>query len=98
MSIIEQLKRSGSGKEIKGQSIMDVERFAEDTRHMVVFDVLSWDCPVGDKGDRIRIFLSDKGHEQAINSERRGEMKIIRHARVYKGDLFYDTLKRDHEI
>ena len=75
MSIIEQLKRPGSGKEIKGQSIMDVERFAEDTRHMIVFDVLSWDCPVGDKGERIRIFLSDKGHEQALYSEKRGEMK-----------------------
>ncbi|MCL2580400.1 MAG: DUF5720 family protein [Oscillospiraceae bacterium] len=33
-----------------------VERFAEDTRHMIVCDVISRDCPIGDKGRRMRIF------------------------------------------
>jgi len=95
MSIKEQLKQPGkSGKKITGQDIMALERFMEDTRHMIVYDVLEWECPVGDKGERIRIFLSDEGYQQAIESEGRGEMKILRHARVRKGDLFYDTPER----
>lgn len=40
-SILEQLKQPERGKEITGHDIMDLERFAEDTRHMIVFDVLS---------------------------------------------------------
>ena len=98
MRIIDQLKQPGRGKEIKGQDIMDFQRFAEDTRHMLIFDVLSWDCPVGDKGERIRIFLTDTGYKQALDSEGRGEMKIVRHARVSNGYLFFDTPKRGHEI
>jgi len=68
MSIKEQLKKPGqpgSGKKITGADLMAFERFSEDTRHMIVFDVLEWECPVGGKGERIRIFLSDDGYEKA---------------------------------
>ena len=85
------------GKPIVGQDEMALERFAEDTQHMIVFDVLTWDCPVGDKGERVRVFLTDEGYSQAVQSQERGEMKIIRHARVRKGDIFYDAPERDHE-
>jgi hypothetical protein len=85
------------GKSITGQDLMALERFAEDTRHMIVFDVLTWDCPVGDKGQRVRIFLTDEGYTKALASEGRGEMKIVRHARVRKGDIFYDAPEHDHE-
>ena len=98
MGIIDQLKQPGRGKEIKGQDIMDMQRFADDTRHMLIFDVLTWECPVGDKGERIRIFLTDVGYKQALESEGRGEMKVVRHARVRKGDLFYDTTINSPEI
>ena len=98
MSIKEQLKATpGRGIQITGADIMDIQRFAEDTRHMIIFDVLTWDCPVGDKGERVRIFLTDEGYQKAIESEGRDEMKIIRHARVRKGDVFYDAPERDHE-
>ena len=97
MSIKEQLQQPGRGKEISGADIMALERFAEDTRHMIVFDVLTWDCPVGDKGERVRIFLTDEGYTKALESEGRGEMKIIRRARVRKGDIFYDATERNHE-
>ena len=98
MNIKEQLKATPErGKEITGADIMDIQRFAEDTRHMIIFDVLTWDCPVGDKGKRVRIFLTDEGYKQAVESEGRGEMKIIRRARVRKGELFYDAPERDHE-
>ena len=99
MSIREQLKAAPEyGKKITGHDIMDISRFLEDTRHMIVFDVLNYECPVGDKNERIRIFLSDKGYEQAKESEKRGEMKIIRHARICRGDLFFDLPSRAHEL
>jgi len=94
MSIREQLKQPGKSKTITGQGEMDIARFYEETRHMIVFDVYEWECPVGDKGERTRIFLSDDGYQQAVESEARGEMKIVRHARICKGNMFYDTPER----
>ena len=97
MSIKTELQQTERGKEITGHEEMDLERFAEDTRHMIIFDVLTWDCPVGDKGERVRIFLTDEGYKQAVDAQGRGEMKIIRHARVRRGGIFYDAPERDHE-
>jgi hypothetical protein len=97
MSIKNELQQPGRGKEITGHDIEALERFAEDTRHMIVFDVLTWDCPVGDKDKCVRIFLNDEGYKQALESEGRGEMKIVRHARVRKGYITYTAPERDHE-
>ena len=47
---------------IGGHDILALERFMDDTRHMIIFDVLTWKSPVGDKGERLRLFLSDKGY------------------------------------
>ena len=92
MSIKEQLRATSErNKEVTGQELMDTARFMENTRHMIVFDVLKWECPVGDKGKRIRIFLSDDGYKQAIESEERGELKIVRHASICKGKLFFNA-------
>jgi hypothetical protein len=99
MSIKEQLRQTPEpGKPITGQDIETVERFAEDTRHMIVFDILTWDCPGGNKGERVRVFLNDAGYTQALESEGRGEMRIVRHARVRRGEIFYDAPEHDHEI
>ena len=92
------LQEAGHGKEITGHDTMDIARFSEDTRHMIIFDVLTWNCPVGDKGERVRIFLTDEGYQKALQSQERGEMKIIRHARVKRGDLFFDAPEHDNEI
>ncbi len=32
--------------------------------HMIVFDVLSRESPVGDKGDRMRLFLTETGYKK----------------------------------
>ena len=77
--------------EIGGHALDDIQRFAGDTRHMIVFDVLDHACPVGDKGERLRIFLSEDGYQNALISQNRGEMSILRHARVTNGSLRYDT-------
>jgi hypothetical protein len=98
MSIKTQLQQpSEPGKEISGQHLTDIARFFPDTRHMIVFEVLTWDCPVGEKDGRVRVYLTDEGYKQALESEGRGEMKIVRHARVRKGDLFYDAPEHDRE-
>ena len=96
MSIKEQLRQPGRGKEITGHDYMGSERFAEDTRHMILFDVFL-DCPVGEKGKRVRFFLTDEEYKQAIESEGLGEIKMIRHARVRKGEIFYIAPEYDHE-
>ena len=59
----------------------------DDTRHMIIFDVLSWKSPVGEKGERLRLFLSDVGYAKAQASERRGEIKIRKHAAVIEGHI-----------
>ena len=63
---------------------------AQNTRHMIIFDVLTHDSPVGWKGERTRLFLSDIGYEKALDSQAKGQIKILSHAKVRNGDLFYD--------
>ena len=58
--IAEARQQSGAEK-LKGHDIMALERFDPEVRHMIIFDVLSYDSPVGDKGDKMRLFLTDAG-------------------------------------
>jgi len=84
-------KTQAKEPEVNGQPLDDVMRFADTTQHMIVFDVLDFACPVGDSGERLRIFLSDEGYADTLASQSRSEMKILRHARVKNGALHYDT-------
>lgn len=59
---------------IGGHDILALERFMDDTRHMIIFDVLTWKSPVGDKGERLRLFLSDKGY---ANPRKSGKKSIL---------------------
>ena len=43
----------------EGHDIMALERFDQEVTHMIVFDVLSRESPVGDKGHRMRLFLTE---------------------------------------
>ena len=81
---------------VGGHSILALERFMDETRHMIIFDVLSWKSPVGEKGERLRLFLSDVGYAKAHASERRGEIKIRKHAAVIEGHILPDRKKRRH--
>lgn len=54
------------------------------------FDVLTNDSPVGWKGERTRLFLSDTGYEKALDSQEKGQIKILSHAKVRQGNLHYD--------
>lgn len=87
------LARQQSGAEkLKGHDIMALERFDPEVRHMVVFDVLSFESPVGDKGDKMRLFLTDEGYRKAMENQERGFIKIQNHAKVHNGYLNYDHM------
>ena len=45
--LMEEIRRQKGAKEYSGHEYFDLNRFAEDTRHMVIFEVLSEDSPVG---------------------------------------------------
>lgn len=91
--LLDEARKKSGEPVLEGHDIMALERFGEDTRHMIVFDVLSHSSPVGDKGERMRLFLTDAGYKKALESQSRGECKILRHAKVSKGDIFYDHPK-----
>lgn len=91
--IAEARQRSGAEK-LKGHDIMALERFDPEVRHMIVFDVLSYDAPVGDKGDKMRLFLTDAGYQKFLDSQERGEVKLKNHAKVSGGNLYYDRRDR----
>lgn len=75
---------------MQGHDLEGMERFHQDTRHMVTLDVLNNDSPVGTKGERYRFFLSDEGYKNARASEGRGEIRIRSHAAVSGGRLYPD--------
>lgn len=75
---------------MQGHDLTGVERFMQETRHMITLDVLNNDSPVGYKGERYRFFLSDEGYKNAKKSEQRGEIKIKSHAAVAAGKLYPD--------
>ena len=75
--------------------IMALERFDPATRHMIVFDVLTHDSPVGWKGEKMRLFLTDTGYSKALENQEKGHIKIRNHAKVLSGDLHYDHKDRE---
>ena len=88
--LMERKRIQDGAKEYQGHTYMDLARFDDATKHMIIFDVLTHDSPVGWKGERTRLFLSDTGYEKALDSQAKGQIKILSHARVRNGDMFYD--------
>ena len=88
--LMEEMRLKAGAQNYHGHEYMDLERFAEDTRHMIIFDVLTHNSPVGDKGERTRLFLGEVGYQKALAHQKAGDIKIISHAAVAKGNLYYD--------
>ena len=63
--LLEEARIRAGAQNYKGHDYMDLARFDENTRHMIIFHVLTNDSPVGDKGDRMRLYLSEKGYAKA---------------------------------
>lgn len=94
----EEISRNAGEPVLKGHDFMGVIRFDENTHHMIIFDVLKHECPVGAKGDRMRLFLSNEGYQKSLESQQRAEIKIQRHAKVSHGNVIYDRPPIDMTI
>lgn len=74
--LMEEMRAKAGAQNYHGHGYMDLQRFAEDTRHMIIFDVLTNDSPVGWKGERTRLFLSDTGYEKHWIVRKRGRLRF----------------------
>lgn len=88
--LIDEARKKSGEPQLAGHDIMALERFDFDVMHMIVFDVLSHSSSVGNKGERMRLFLTDTGYQKAMESQIREEVKVLRHAKVSKGHIYYD--------
>ncbi|MDO4274124.1 MAG: DUF5720 family protein [Eubacteriales bacterium] len=93
--LLDEARCKSGAEKLAGHDILDLMRFADDTRHMVVFDVLSDESPIGFKGEKTRVFLTANGYQRTLENQTRGYIKILNHAKVYQGHLFYDQMEHD---
>lgn len=49
---------------------------------MNVLDMLSSESSIGDKGDKMGLFLTDAGYKRALENQDRSVMQILNHAKV----------------
>lgn len=83
-------RQESGAQKLEGHDIMALERFDPEVTHMIVFDVLSGESPVGEKGDRMRLFLTEAGYEKALESQKNQYIHIQTHAKIKNGYLKYD--------
>ena len=79
---------------ITGQDELAIERFRDDTRHMIIFDVLNRHSPLGNKGERLRPFLTDEAYARARAAQDQGNIRIKKHAAVVEGDILPSKKKK----
>ena len=85
-------RQESGARRLEGHDIMALERFDPEVKHMIIFDVLSGESPIGDKGHRMRLFLTEAGYKKAVESQDRSFIRILNHAKVSQGHLRYDRL------
>ena len=88
--LMEEMRQKAGAQNYHGHDYMDLQRFAENTRHMIIFDVLTHDSPVGWKGERTRLFLTEAGYQKSLENQEKGQIKILSPAKVRQGHLYYD--------
>lgn len=92
--MLAEARQKSGAEQLKGHDILALERFDPEVRHMVIFEVLSGDYFAGDKGDRMRLFLTDAGYQKFQDRQKQGEIRIEEHAKVAAGGyLHYDHSK-----
>ena len=83
-------RQESGAQKLEGHDIMALERFGPEVKHMIIFDVFSRESPIGDKGHRMRLFLTEVGYKKALESQDRSFIRILNHAKVAQGHLRYD--------
>lgn len=94
--LLAEARQQSGAQKLAGHDIMALERFDPDTRHMIVFDVLSHESPMGWKGEKMRLFLTEAGYSKALENQDKGFIRIRNHAKVRSGHLHYD--RKDREL
>ena len=87
-------RQESGARKLEGHDIMALERFDPEVTHMIVFDVLSGESSIGDKGDRMRLFLTEAGYKKALENQDKSFIQILNHAKVVQGHLQYDRPDR----
>ena len=75
-------RQESGARKLEGHDIMALERLDPEVAHMIVFDVLSRESPIGDKGHRMRLFLTEVGYKKALESQDKSFIRILNHAKV----------------
>ena len=88
-------RQESGAQKLEGHDIMALERFDPEVKHMIVFDVLSSKSPIGDKRERMRLFLTESGYQKALEIQSKAFIQILNHAGVIQGHLRYDRTDRD---
>ena len=88
-------RQESGAQKLEGHDIMALERFDPEVTHMVVFDVISGESPIGDKGKRMRLFLTEVGYQKALQNQNKHFIQILNHAKVKQGHLRYDYLDKN---
>lgn len=83
-------RQESGARKLEGHDIMALERFDPEVTHMIVFDVLSGEASIGDKGDRMRLFLTESGYKKVLENQNKAFIQILNHAKVVQGHLQYD--------
>jgi len=78
---------------IGGQSELDVKRYHNNTRHMIIYDTLL-SSQMGASGERLRLFLTEDEYAAAKEAEEIGNIKIVKHAAIVEGHILYDKKRR----
>lgn len=81
---------------IQGHDLLAVERFRDDTRHMIEFEVLKDDNLIALRGETARLFLNEPGYQCALQRQERGEIRITSHALVVEGHIIQPEKKKHH--
>ena len=83
-------RQESGARKLEGHDIMALERFDPEVTHMIVFDVLSGEASIGDKGNRMRLFLTESGYKKALENQDKAFIQILNHAKVVQGHSQYD--------
>lgn len=77
-----------------GHKLVSIERYKDDTRHMIEFDILRGDFPLGAPGERFRLFLSDGDYAEMQKYAQKKQIKIRRYAHVTEGNIVYERKRK----
>ena len=78
---------------ITGHDLLAVERYHDNTRHMIEFLVFA-DCPMGKAGQYVRRFLNEADYAAALDAQRQGNIRNRKHGGIIEGHILPDKPKK----